>query len=219
MVAAILRGDKTQTRRIISPRNALWNGGTMPRRVWPQFDFDNAWIDRGPSPAGNAGPYLKVTRRDADDEYVDRLYSRVQVGDRFWVKETWRQYDRAEECPCYEDCACPTTGTVLFRASHDTGDEMVKWRPSIFMPKSATRISLEVTGLRPERIQSISTEDALAEGITWDMISTMYTGDGSWPQEGFKLLWDGLNADRGFPWEANNWVWVYTFKRVDDGPP
>ena len=77
-------------------------------------------------------------------------------GDRLWVRETWRQYDRWNECECYDFCYCPPTGTVIYRSDRD--DDEVKWRPSIHMPRWASRITLEVTDVRVEHVQEISAE-------------------------------------------------------------
>ena len=90
-------------------------------------------------------------------------------------------------------------------------DEEMKgpWRPSIFMPRWASRILLEITGVRVERVQDIALNDAKAEGV--DMYSAQF------PVE-FKGLWDSLNAKRGYGWDVNPWVWVVEFKRVEEKP-
>jgi hypothetical protein len=97
------------------------------------------------------------------------------------------------------------------------------WRPSIFMPRLYSRITLEVVGIRVERVQDISASDALAEGIErsqrvkgmaviknddlggYDVVKPVYA---------FYRLWDSINAKRGYSWESNPWVWVIEFKRV-----
>ena len=94
MVRALLDGRKTQTRRIITPGNSLFNGGRWSalhkRQEW---DWEGAWVDGGPSPMGNPGPYLKLPWQAGDDDFqgsVHRIYPVIQPGDRLWVKEAWR---------------------------------------------------------------------------------------------------------------------------------
>ncbi len=119
-----------------------------------------------------------------------------QVGDRLWVRETWCDtwpFDghKCEEGPCYKatdegDCGAAITGQ--------------KWKHSIFMPRWASRIALEITDIRVERLDCMSENDAHLEGVD-NLVS-------------FKLLWDKINKKRGYEWEKNCWVWVLEFRRV-----
>jgi len=218
MVRAILNDEdsKTQTRRVVSPKNSLVNGSPPCMRsdpeiicAWPNLDFSKAWVDRGPSPAGNPGPYLKVP---GGDDSAHRVYSRVQPGDRLWVKETFRA-DRAEP-PEEEDD--PTF--VLYRADLTNRQEREerrlvrlgpqlaaahRWTPSIFMPRWASRITLEVTEVRAQRLQQIDVGDALREGVAGPCIL-----------DNFQRLWDSINGERpGCSWVDNPWVWAITFRR------
>jgi hypothetical protein len=127
-------------------------------------------------------------------------------GDRLWVRETWAQN---------EDQLSETRmdASIRYRADGeqralDNGGEK-PWRPSIFMPRWASRITLEVTGVRIERLQAISEADAKAEGAN----------PGKWPtmrqqpyQAGYSALWDSINGAGS--WNANPWVWVVTFRRI-----
>jgi len=91
--------------------------------------------------------------------------------------------------------------------------EVLKLKPSIFMPRWASRIDLEITGVRVERIQNITEEDAKAEGCE---IGHELTDDSPFfARESFQKLWDSINAKRGYGWEKNNWVWIISFKKVD----
>jgi hypothetical protein len=120
-------------------------------------------------------------------------------GDRLWVRETFAQ--GVEGCP----------GGISYRADHadpkgDGPAHPVKWRPSIFMPRAASRILLEITDVRVQRLQEISTRDIWAEGIA--------ASPDVDPVHEWRDLWDSLNAARGFGWAANPWVWAITFRRV-----
>lgn len=86
-------------------------------------------------------------------------------------------------------------------------------RPSIFMPRSAARTLLEVTGVRVERLQQISDADAISEGVLPPGMELVI----GTPRDGFRNLWDSLNAGRGHGWETNPWVWVVEFKRLGAG--
>lgn len=87
-----------------------------------------------------------------------------------------------------------------------------KWRPSIFMPRWSSRITLEVVSVRVERLQSIKDDDAKAEGATLDN-SGRLESVGNFV-DGFAIVWDKINKKRGFGWDVNPWVWVVQFKVV-----
>jgi hypothetical protein len=108
-----------------------------------------------------------------------------RVGDRLWVRETW-YWDK------------PHKDSVLYKASLPNWIIDAKWRPSIFMPRWASRINLEITEVRVERLNQMTEEDVTKEGV--DNLVT------------FILLWDRLNKKRGYEWKNNIWVWVITFK-------
>ena len=84
-----------------------------------------------------------------------------------------------------------------------------KWRPSIFMPRWASRILLEITEVRAERLQEITEEDAVAEGVK--SYYTLPSGETT-ARYHFSVLWDSLNAKCGYGWDKNPWVWVISFK-------
>lgn len=86
------------------------------------------------------------------------------------------------------------------------------WRPSIHMPRWASRITLEITAVRVERLQEISEADVQAEGCTGSPFGK--AADAML----FPTLWDSINAKK-HPWESNPWVWVVEFKRVSDTKP
>lgn len=211
MVCAILEGRKTQTRRIVRDSNSL--GNWKPS----QCDMTQAWVDQGPSPAGNPGPYLKAPVTAHPDDLVDRIYSRDWSGDRLWVRETHHTFAHGD----------PTaargirTHQVVYRADPDSDQwDRVKWTPSIFMPRWASRITLEITGVRVERLQEISDGDAHAEGISEEAARSLpLPGRGNEPtraetvpRDVYSVLWDDINGAGS--WDANQWVWVFEFKTL-----
>lgn len=126
-----------------------------------------------------------------------------EPGDRLWVRETWakagEQGDRVE-----------------YRA--DTADPKAgKWRPSIFMPSWASRITLEVESVRVERLQDISEADARAEGVTPAPFTKAGRAAHLVHVEAFESLWGSINGPDS--WAANPWVWVVAFRRVPTSAP
>jgi hypothetical protein len=125
-------------------------------------------------------------------------------GDRLWVRETWAEH---------------SAGGFMYAASWSAHALIghPKWRPSIHMPRAASRITLEVTDVRVERLQDISEADALAEGIDMQPRLAGYSKDAGckWepanPIEVFCNLWESIKGPGS--WDANPWVWVVEFKR------
>ncbi len=174
-----------------------------------------------------------------------------QPGDRLWVRETWyddfqRQAGEAHELNIDRFDDGRVEG-IEYRASHDCaafeagcpcnpdGDgKRSEWRPSIHMPRWASRITLELTEVRVERLQSISEDDARAEGVVVAPCRCcaerggctpgpsgpccpccLNTGEESY-REGFMGLWDAINGKRpGCTWNDNPWVWVLAFRRIE----
>ena len=150
-------------------------------------------------------------------------------GDRLYVRETWQAYDPGvgpvvlgARMRCYAHPAVEGESEIEYRA--DYPERTITWRPSIHMPKWAARIWLEITGVRVERAQDISEEDAIAEGVQYVVDKFARCDDGTMdsceqmalsldPRRTFSLLWDTLNAKRGYSWESNPFVWVIEFKK------
>jgi hypothetical protein len=136
-------------------------------------------------------------------------------GDLLWVKENLYRNPYFNEAGYVSDnSAVMVNGTI--------GD-MLKWRwkrdllPAMFMPKEASRILLEITELRAERLQSITEEDALAEGCRNQVLSNFAPNFDIAivpASKKFAKLWDSLNAKRGYPFSLNPWVWPIGFKRL-----
>ncbi|HAM40757.1 MAG TPA: hypothetical protein DCP69_05315 [Candidatus Omnitrophica bacterium] len=119
-------------------------------------------------------------------------------GDRLWVRETFAEtpfgvFYRAEDSTEY-----PTDG---------------KWRPSIFMPRRLSRLTLEITEVRVQRLQDITPEDAIAEGVFAEGRYSTAPGV-PYPVATFAALWDGINSERA-SWASNPWVWCISFRRLE----
>ncbi|PYY88071.1 hypothetical protein DNK59_10465 [Pseudomonas sp. TKO26] len=209
MVRAILEGRKTVTRRAISDK--LTNRFDEPR---------------GPVEVATGYPFV-----ECDEGYSPALdlCSYGRSGDRLWVRETWvadaqvnavapRDLSQGEPILYPADGAARQTGCAMITPG--------KSRPSIHMPRWASRILLEITDVRVERLQDISEEQALAEGIVGvpfrpDDGFPICTGYMVGPDDGksvlettaakaFAKLWQSTGGD----WDANPWVWVVEFRRV-----
>ncbi|HBS0038477.1 TPA: hypothetical protein L9I23_002932 [Klebsiella pneumoniae] len=193
MVRAILDGRKTQTRRIMAPQPA----DDIERCIFPN-----------PEAIG-----WKSSLRHKHGSTTAHFCHYGKPGDRIWVRETWNKYG----------------GLLTYRADHDWIDDMRKetvctaeWVPSIHMPRWASRILLEITDVRVERLNAISEEDARAEGIIDG--GCLNCGE---PEpcgcanpepdaaDAFAYLWQSIYGQES--WNANPWVWVIEFKRVEGG--
>lgn len=195
MVRAILSGQKTQTRRVAKLTDAGHVKEPRGHRRWHPGDPD----------ATKASPY-------------------GQPGDRLWVRETWAKNEGGAGGYCYR---ADHGGACAYEA-HDLGKGLVthkvsKWKPSIHMPRAASRITLEITGVRVERLDDISRNDAIAEGVHRDTAGrwTTYSATESArehlsPAEAYRDLWESINGTGS--WEANPWVWVVEFKRIQPIP-
>lgn len=214
MVQAILAGRKTQTRRIMKPQpidqgNDCW------------FYGDDVYISKEELAShlfhevyGNNGtPYGSVY-----NGFGDRLW----VRERFWQKgHSSASWDENGEW----DGRWSWHQKVRFDKPVES--EPVEWRcrPSIHMPRWASRINLELVDVEAEQLRDISDDDAIAEGIEpvsqlgvlrvcgWKDYSGATPGFMS-PRDSFRTLWESINSDPAFSWSANPWLWVLKFKRV-----
>ena len=137
-----------------------------------------------------------------------------QPGDRLWVREAWATH------ACFDNVRA---GALTTRSLHYQADGKIKTgrnRAAMHMPRWASRITLEVTGVRVERLQDISEADALAEGIAYSerfngycigMAEHFHSHD---PRESYRSLWRAINGAES--WDANPWVWVVEFKKVNE---
>lgn len=217
MVRALLDGRKTQTRRPIK---------------WKQTRF----TEIGEREDGSKWPWSEDAEHACDFWHPCPFGA---VGDRIWVREAFRVHSRATD-----------VATLVYKASErNSWTEQTrrvpvavcnkpatpeKWTPSLHMPRWASRIMLEITGVRVERLNAISPEDAESEGLE----RTNFTGFGDepelpsypepdvyfdplkkqwkeYPPEAFAGLWESIYGEGS--WKANPWVWVIEFKRVEGG--
>ncbi|MFU6819587.1 hypothetical protein ACM78B_20985 [Pseudomonas aeruginosa] len=194
MVRAILEGRKTVTRRVVKP----------------QPDFLGSMVDPNtPFKTLDAGLHARITCPHG------------QPGDRLWVREAWaadaqvdaiapRDLSQGEPIWYPADFSVRQTGCSMISKG--------RGRPSIHMPRWASRILLEITAVRVERLQDISEEQALAEGVRGepcDHARQACADIGCWgdtAKGAFGFLWESLNGEGS--WAANPWVWVVEFKRV-----
>lgn len=192
MVRAILDGRKTQTRRVIKPQPTgadYWTAHNPPSLAF----YPNT--------------------HDAQPKILRCPYG--QVGEWLWVRETLcRHYSGNNDIPdtaTYSADRAPVAG-IQAPASW-CGKATWRWRidilSSMFMPRWASRIALEITGVRVERLQDITPDDAFCEGVIPNI--TAAETDCLTP---FRALWDSINARRGYGWAVNPWVWVIEFRRV-----
>ena len=206
-VKAILAGQKVQTRRVVKrlPHHCdrCWFAST-PHNLASLVDEQGAANIAG----GIFGtdPYLRVPACDhgAEEWCGERLRCRQGgVGDRLWVREGWG----------YAVASDPSDRHIVHRATCDDCppgwparrgpySEMVVWRSPIFMPRWASRLTLEITRVRLERVRSISDGDIAAEGFPGTA-------------EAFADGWDALNRKRGYAWKTDPWCFAITFRVLE----
>jgi hypothetical protein len=147
-----------------------------------------------------------------------------RIGDRLWVRETWNTVNPEGEPT---SILYKSDGALMYRpfpsaeagwkAEQDAeAIDAQRWNTPIFMPRWASRITLEVTDVRVERVQEISQEDIVSEGVDGTHASWGLGSDHS-VTKCFAELWDSINAKRGYSWESNPWVWAITFRKLEDG--
>lgn len=197
MVRAILAGRKMQTRRAIKPQPSRHHWENLPGyefRVEGPYQMND----------GRMGVRFshRIQQNRNDDGIVWSMCPFGSPGDRLWVRETWMQDHLSEH------------RRALYKASCGNTPQGQRWRPSIYMPRWASRIALQIVDVRVERLCSISRGDAMAEGCPHQNMMA-----GTSPVVWFSELWERINGEGS--WSANPWVWVVEFKstnaEVNDG--
>jgi hypothetical protein len=189
MIRALLNSSKTQTRRIVKPQPLIGLEGLMKWR-------DSFWYER----------------HELLQLLVDKKCPYGKVGDQLWVRETFMSLantgvegrDKEGKRINYAYAAESPPGSYSDDCRKEYG---LKWKPSIHMPRIASRITLEITNIRVERLNDCSDEDALAEGV--DRTNTSIPG---YAKKRYETLWESINGAGS--WAANPWVWVVEFKVV-----
>lgn len=185
MVRAILDGSKTQTRRVVKPCKDRYIGCYLaPNEIAGEINGE----------------------RYENSKYIS--------GDQLWVRETWgvlhEQFINDSHEPTFwradysdADLAEQKAGTLW----------LPRWRPSIHMFRNRSRITLEITGVRVEKLQEISEADAIAEGAKPYSLPVHPDRESLRHVDGFAALWESINGPGS--WDVNPWVWVVSFERVE----
>jgi hypothetical protein len=191
MVRAILDGRKTQTRRVA--------------KVPPQWSVPPARF------------YGGTFNRYGCDQSESIKCPYGVPGDRLYVKEAWGYFGGDEYL--YQR----NKSSVGYRADHNGIDQIPgdRWRPSIFMPRWASRLTLEITAVRVEQLNQINANDAKAEGVVFDPDKTSIPcAARAYPELNdaghigvYRNLWDSINGKK-HPWASNPYVWCLEFRRV-----
>ena len=213
MVRAILEGRKTVTRRVIKPRNPIIanrEGYKQGYGLWIDPSTDNG------DKQGHIKDYSISPLWSTWKWYINH-YAPYQVGDILYVREAW-----AKDC----------FGNYVYKADYvgTTISPEWKWKPSIHMPKEAARIFLKVTDVRVERLQDITAKDAFNEGTGKLFLEDIAYSDKDYEcdlddeyglaREQFAWLWESTLLKNDLPrygWDANPWVWVIEFERIEQG--
>jgi hypothetical protein len=183
MVRALLEGRKSQTRRVLKPQPWLsmakkWNWEPTGKRPFC------TWWD-GP-------PYIQITDALPMDQ------APWAIGDRLWVRETW--------WPCDERIMAERwRGGIVYKADGGHDEMRRRWRSPIHLPRWASRLTLEVTGVKVERLQEIGGADAIAEGC-------VVVGNSPPPLDQFADLWNAIYGPGA--WDKNPWVYALTFNAM-----
>jgi hypothetical protein len=214
MVRAILERRKTQTRRAVKgPVQFLGGRGDEADLAEWGWGFD------GPAHHGWAVLARGLNERH-DHGRVSIPCPYGEPGDWLWVRETWaleQLGDDGDRVVWKADRAAAWRSEMEGRFYLESAYEPERWRPSIHMYRWASRLTLEVTGVRAERLQDISEEDARAEGCAGGHDVIPHYGFSATPREHFRQLWSSIKGPES--WDANPWVWVVEFRRAPEATP
>ncbi|EPP5809485.1 hypothetical protein ACUT0J_001830 [Vibrio vulnificus] len=200
MVKALLDGSKTVTRR--------------PLNITEGWDLKDRKLTKITSSHPKKGKWGALVRKETfDDKYQhDIITAPCFVGDLIYVRETFRLFNHSDECGCSDYCNCPPSGTPIYLATCGDDSES-KWKPSIHMPRTASRLTLKVTDVRIERVQDISEEEAIKEGINKHHQLPAFKspiGYHTSPAYAYEELWNSIYGN----WDENPYIWVIEFEVI-----
>lgn len=188
MIRAIIANTKTQTRRIFKPDRMTWDANGR---------YTTHAMRGGELSITGSGPFKPSS-------WLHYCPYGQPGGDRLYVRETWAAPHAYDHLP---PRLIPQDARIHYAATEDRGGLL--WRPSIHMPRWASRITLEIARVRVERLHACNEVDAIAEGAPWAACGAPQEGS---HKAGFTQLWEQINGHGS--WEANPWVWVTEFRRL-----
>lgn len=231
MVQAILDGRKSQTRRVMKPQPPSEGEVKIhiPKPVYGDWPIGHMYKAPAGTHKAKLNPFAAVSVKDdrwdtwlgikpAEFEWISPY---GKPGDALWVRETYAVTERYDD---YRPSDVPEGTQVWYQAGGKRYESFTddvwrgKRRPSIYMCRWMSRLTLEITDVRVERVCHISPQDAASEGVP---VLSGATGSPDSLTAGllvdqFRQLWDEINLERGYPWKDNPWVWVIKFEKVDE---
>jgi hypothetical protein len=209
MVSALRKGRKSQTRRLVDPQP--WPITKESFMMIGATQGDWGWSTGSPSST------IVSCKATGPTDYAKDYSPYGQIGDHLWVRES---FSRRMDC---EDGTDKALHYLHYKNGYNGSLDMEwhsyeKWQPAKKMPRWASRILLEITDIRLQRLQDISEEDAIAEGAGTAMFEVLVPGRAG-PlrspmcyKAGFACLWDKIYRKKDLGWYVNPWVWIYSFK-------
>lgn len=216
MVRALLSRAKTQTRRIVKPQFGQKWGSGVP--------FQNGFASSRPGQKWKDAFGVDVDIASPSGHWTYLFCPYGKVGDRLWVRECFSLVPCSAGCERYPEGFDPKQSSASqpnapaygarFKATWDRCHSC-GWKPSIHMPRWASRITLAITDIRVQRVQEIGEGDAIAEGWPKQIDPGADTGGNGGPFDWYRGLWNKINGPDS--WQANPWVWAITFNVVKAG--
>lgn len=208
-VRAILDGRKSMTRRVL--------------KIQPPTQWDEVKPIYGSNGAGIIAWDFYSSLNRYDHGYLKDSFPYGHIGDHLWLRESWFEVTKLSDSYGKQFGISGGIDTWnLYKADGSKLPDGFKWKSPLFIPRKASRITLEITDIRVERLQDITEEDARAEGVIdggcLNCGEHEPCGCGNpMPdaRDAYVSIWNTLNAKRGYPWESNPWVWAISFKVVN----
>ena len=220
-VRAILENRKTQTRRVMKPQPTIGKEGYYsdfsPYPDSTAYWYERAEIDKD----GEMYPGKKVFGVSSEDGEEGHVCHFGAPGDRLWVREAWKIVTSIEKTWCsYKADFQEHTLAEMAQRCKNFGNG-TGWKSPMFMPRKYSRLTLEITNVRCERVQEITTADIEQEGfVRLDTTGNSYVDIAGMQHmfSEFAEIWDKLNGKRkGCTWEDNPFTWVIEFKKIEGG--